>query len=134
MSNDKQGDLTPRELNLLMLTSPEKQPRRETPDAPDFIKALELLGAMSDQGDKVDATVVFALVQRALLQNPPKLKRPPGRPPLSPEQCLERIVDGALSIQGKKLARARDRRDLERCRAEAREAFGKNLELLNADH
>lgn len=88
----------------------------------DLSSALWLLDALAERGAKVDAAVALTVALRCLeTAPPPRPKRPRGRPPLTFEEQILRIVDGKAAIEGKSLSRTRSQRDIEYCMAEYRD-------------
>lgn len=80
---------------------------------------------MADNYEAIPAENVTVLLRAALMAEPPTQM---GRRPMGVNDRIVRLCDGIAAIQGKKISRRRSSRDLERCMAEARQAFGANLE------
>ena len=87
-----------------------------------LIAAIE---EMAKSGEAIPAENVAVLVRAAWDVDPPRRM---GRPVSSVEARVLRLVDGVAAIEGRPLSRVRTEREIERCKKEARDAFGSNLE------
>ncbi len=104
----------------------------------DIQKLLIAIDAMSEGGEAIPAENVAVLVRAAWMAKPPRGK---GRPPKGTDEQVLRLVTGVEAVKrnqrgetvdeilGKPTGgtRTRDKRDLERCMKEARDAFGADL-------
>ena len=110
----------------------------------DIQKLLMVIDVMSERGEAIPAENVAVLVRAAWMAKPPRGK---GRPPKGIDERACRLVTGVEAIKRNQRGetvdeilenptpgtRGRDKRDLERCMEEARNAFGAKLEGWDVD-
>lgn len=86
---------------------------------------LLAIAEMAEGGEAIPAENVAVLVRAAWNADPPRTM---GRPPRKVETIVLRWLDGVAAIEGRELSQARSEREVERCKSEARSAFGPKLE------
>jgi hypothetical protein len=91
----------------------------------DMKTLLAAIEEMAEGCEAIPAENALVLVRAAWMAVPPPSM---GRPPSNVETRVLRLIDGVAAIEGRPLSQTRSEREIDRCKEEARKAYGPNLE------